>query len=335
MSATDHTQPPRGPLLSSEVRAALSRFGTSQDLARGSVIFRKGSRGKSMYVIDSGTVDLLFDQTGRQDKSLGAGDFFGELALLTGDHLRAATATAATDVQLWVIDQEGFDQLLRWAPQLAVELLRTSCLYLLGSEQALTEELTRRNRELSQTLDYLRRTKEDLDATELLALTDELTGLYNRRCLHQHSEMALRNAASGGCGLALILIDIDHFKGLNDTWGHPVGDLVLKRLASLLRDSLRHSDLPCRLGGDEFAVLLAELDPTEAEATARRLLVRVAALDLRLAGEDLRVTCSIGGTAFQPGETWDAFFERADRSLYLAKEHGRNCAAWDDRILEG
>lgn len=139
------------------------------------MIFAAASRGDSMFVIEIGEVELSFGSEG-ESKRLGPGQFFGELALITGDHIRSATATAVTDVSLCVVDRAAFDTLLERMPVASVELLRRACAYLLESEQQLVSSLVRRNRELEQTLDYLRRTREDLDATQLMTLTDELTG---------------------------------------------------------------------------------------------------------------------------------------------------------------
>ena len=157
------------------------------------MIYAAASRGDSMFVIEIGEVELSFGST-REPKRLGPGQFFGELALIIGDHTRSATATALMEVSLRIVDQRAFESLLERAPDASVELLRRTCAYLLESEQQLVTSLVRRNRELEQTLDYLRRTREDLDATQLMTLTDELTGLYNRRCLVHQSESFLRQA---------------------------------------------------------------------------------------------------------------------------------------------
>ena len=155
-------------------------------------------------------------------KSLHAGEVFGELAFVTGRHLRTATARVKQLLtRLRVIDEAAFGRISSIPqPRLLVRLLRHTCSYLLASENRLIESLRKKNRELESTLDYLRRTREEVDYQELLANTDQLTGLYNRRCLDRQLDKFIDRAHDTGTGLALILIDIDQFKGVNDTHGH-------------------------------------------------------------------------------------------------------------------
>ncbi len=321
------------PTLPPEVMAALSRFGAIQLFPAGATIFERSAPGSAMYLIEEGTVELFFADVGRDVKRLVAGQFFGELALLAGDHLRTATAVTASDCRLRVIDQSTFEELLRWAPQLSVQLLRATCGYLLESERRLGADLRAEKEELERALDFLRRTRSDLDSAELLTLTDELTGLYNRRCLNRQSELLLRGADEGEHRLALLLADIDSFKPVNDSLGHAIGDLVLQRAAGALRESLRQTDLPCRLGGDEFAVLLGDVGEEEARATAQRLLQAVSTLVIAVPGRQLRFSWSVGGAFYRPGEGWESFFERADRSLYAAKESGRASVGWEGVVV--
>lgn len=296
------------------------------------MIFAADSHGDTMFVVEIGEVELAFGSL-REPKRLGPGQFFGELALIVGDHTRSATATALTDVSLRVVDQDAFESLLQQAPEASVELLRRTCAYLLDSEERLVTSLTRRNRELEQTLDYLRRTKEDLDATQLMTLTDELTGLYNRRCLAHQSETLLRNAAQGTTRPALLVMDVDRFKEINDSLGHQAGDRVLRAIAGALRHGLRQTDLPCRIGGDEFAVLLDNPSEEEALTMARRLLRTMATLAPPTDGKPVDITCSLGAAVYRLGESWEDLFARADRNLYLAKQAGRNRLGWDGRII--
>jgi diguanylate cyclase (GGDEF)-like protein len=332
VTASHPGAPSTWPLLSPAVIRHLTPLGTSRRFEPNEVIFAAASHGDSMFVIEIGEVELSFGGA-QEPKRLGPGQFFGELALIVGDHTRSATATTLTGGSLRVVDQQSFESLLQRAPEASVELLRRTCAYLLESEQRLVCSLTRRNRELEQTLDYLRRTREDLDATQLMTLTDELTGLYNRRCLTRQSEVLLRQAVQLATRPALLVMDIDRFKEVNDTLGHQAGDAVLLSFADALRRSFRQTDLPCRVGGDEFAVLLDNPGEEEARSMARRLLRTVASLDPLIDGTPVGISCSIGGTAYRPGESWEDLFARADRSLYLAKQAGRNRAGWDGDII--
>jgi diguanylate cyclase (GGDEF)-like protein len=148
---------------------------------------------------------------------------------------------------------------------------------------------------------------------------DQLTGLLHHQAFMRELELELERAARYGHGLALVFLDLDRFKELNDTLGHPVGDRMLQRLGALLRESLRGSDLAGRMGGDEFAAYLVEAD----EETGARFLERVKdRLDELVAAEELPVACSFSaGLAHFPDEAADAdgLFRLADQRLYEAK----------------
>ena len=163
-----------------------------------------------------------------------------------------------------------------------------------------------------------------------LALTDELTGLYNRRYLFAHLDEMITRINSEGVGAALLLFDIDHFKRVNDTYGHPTGDEVLRQIARRAQDSVRSDDLVARLGGEEFAVVMPETGLAIASAVAARLRLAVAAKPFVLPGAsgELDITISIGVTVANAGyEDRDQFLKRADDALYEAKATGRNRVA--------
>ncbi len=321
---------PSGELrLPDDVLVELCRYGTSHAYRSGDIVFEERTPGTCMYVVESGAVDLALDG-GLSRKRLGPGQYFGELSLIVGSHLRSATATVSTDAVLCMVDQAAFERLLRAAPAASVTLLRTTCEYLLRSERQLVTDLDRRNRELSRTLDFLRRTRQDLDARELEVRTDTLTGLYNRRCLDEQSGPMMVRAARNATPLALMVVDIDRFKAVNDQYGHLVGDTLLRQFANLLQAAVRQTDLPCRIGGDEFAILAPDLDGIQARAMAGRLLKAVRGLRLPVPSQALQITCSVGGAMLRGDDDWQQLFERADAYLYRAKEAGRNRVHWDE-----
>lgn len=160
-----------------------------------------------------------------------------------------------------------------------------------------------------------------------LAMQDSLTGLGNRAALDSTLHRELRLAERHDSDLSLLLLDVDHFKQLNDRFGHSRGDRVLKQVASAIADSSRESDLVYRYGGEEFVVLLSKTDLDGASVIAERLRRAVSrALQER---EQLSVTVSIGIASRQPGSEPDIFslFDRADRALYYAKRAGRDRVA--------
>lgn len=162
---------------------------------------------------------------------------------------------------------------------------------------------------------------------ERLATTDHLTGLLNRRAFLDATEREIRRAHRYGQPLALIMLDVDHFKRINDGHGHPAGDEVLRRIAATCRGMLRDGDLMGRLGGEEFAITLVQPPLQVATAVAERLRKAVSELDIEFGGERLAVTISLGIAEVGEGITsLDHLVSKADACLYTAKREGRNRA---------
>lgn len=163
------------------------------------------------------------------------------------------------------------------------------------------------------------------------ATTDPLTGSLSRRAFFGAAEQALALATRHRYDLACLVLDIDYFKQINDTFGHAVGDLVLRRLGSVCHERLRRSDIFGRLGGEEFGVILPHTGPSDCLKVAESLREAIAAQPFEL-GEDLRITASFGAATLEAGSTGvDALLERADQAMYQAKTAGRNCC----RIWQG
>lgn len=156
-----------------------------------------------------------------------------------------------------------------------------------------------------------------------IAIRDELTGLYNRRHFHERLDDEMARAARGVGHLHLALIDLDHFKRINDDWGHHLGDQVLKRFAGLSQKLLRRSDLIARYGGEEFVVLFTEGEGDAIDQVVNRLRTRLPEERFEEA-PDVRVALSAGITEWQLGDDADSFIRRADDALYRAKAEGRN-----------
>jgi diguanylate cyclase len=178
--------------------------------------------------------------------------------------------------------------------------------------------------EKSRELDTIR---DSLNKSEERAKTDTLTGLPNRRALDEFFRTAQLAAMEKDEPLSVLLIDIDHFKNFNDTFGHAVGDQVLRLVAKALRDRVRDVDLPARYGGEELIAVLPGADLAACQRTAERIRYSIAECTItrRSTGETLPgVTVSIGVGQFQPGESMADLIERCDRALYLAKHSGRN-----------
>ena len=163
----------------------------------------------------------------------------------------------------------------------------------------------------------------------LLASTDALTQLLNRRAFMESLQREMARSCRNGQPLTLAILDIDHFKKINDRCGHPVGDTVLVFLAQFLKLSLRTVDLVGRIGGEEFAIALVETDAEAAKLVIERLLVRLRALSPDSTDDsNLSVSVSLGATAVRPGDTLDSAILRADEALYAAKNGGRDQYRW-------
>ena len=183
----------------------------------------------------------------------------------------------------------------------------------------LTEVLTRLEERTSELMEANRKLNE-------LSITDGLTGLFNHRHFLRELESEYRRALRYRRSLALLLLDIDHFKEVNDSYGHPCGDFVLKNLAGLLKRCLRSTDIAARYGGDELAIILPETNKSKASEVAEKLRRQLEKSPFEWNGKSFNITCSIGVAALPDLgiDNWHSLLESADKSLYRAKGEGRN-----------
>jgi len=168
---------------------------------------------------------------------------------------------------------------------------------------------------------------------EELATTDELTGLCNRRHFLETLGQECRRASRTGADLALAMLDLDHFKAVNDTYGHAVGDQVLVRAAAIMRHVARATDVVARYGGEEFMILMPETSAEEALHAAERIRAQIAGRPVCDGPHDTGVTASLGISALKDGGPGgpEHLIRRADEALYAAKQAGRNCTqVWSE-----
>jgi len=174
---------------------------------------------------------------------------------------------------------------------------------------------------------YTERLRDNVQASIEMAITDALTGLFNRRYMETHLATLVEQAASRGKPLAVLILDIDYFKSVNDSHGHDAGDDVLREFSTRIRKSIRNIDLACRYGGEEFVIVMPETDMAVATMVAERIRRRIAAepFAIQQGARKLEVTISIGLSAIgTPGDNAAAILKRADTALYRAKRDGRN-----------
>ncbi len=203
-----------------------------------------------------------------------------------------------------------------------------------------TKQMEQRSKNLEN---YLHRSSEqmvelqsNLEAIRTDSVTDKLTGIGNRRAFDNIFREYAMDSMESGEDLCLLLLDIDHFKLFNDTHGHPLGDQVLRMVASLLKETVGDKGFCARYGGEEFTVILPDQDLSQAIQTANDIIEVISKRDIvkRSGGEIIRgVTVSVGAAQFDHGEPIAVLLERADAGLYAAKQNGRNRVVCENELL--
>jgi len=198
--------------------------------------------------------------------------------------------------------------------------------------EARTKELETKLNKSTQEVNELRG---DLENIRTESLTDQLTGVSNRKCFDERLRTAAMEAMEEGTPMCLIMADIDHFKSFNDTWGHQTGDQVLRLVAHCLKDNVKGRDTAARYGGEEFAVILPSTQLAAARTVAEQIRTAVESKRVvkRSSGETLgTITLSLGVAEFEAGEPLPELINRADACLYAAKRAGRNLVQTQEEV---
>ena len=222
----------------------------------------------------------------------------GVVFYLAGDRFTVPSASGAEVILVWLY----FSLILGRSLMVSVAANETRA------------RLAESRRQLSSTLEQVQR----------LASRDEMTRSLNRRSLISALERERSRAERSGAPFCIAMIDLDHFKGVNDTFGHAAGDAVLRAFADTVHDTMRMTDVFGRYGGEEFLLILVGTAPPMALEAVERIRVAVAGRDWRAAVPDATVTMSAGIAGFRRGETVEQLLHRADLALYQAKKDGRN-----------
>jgi len=184
--------------------------------------------------------------------------------------------------------------------------------------------------QLASADERLREQAQQIECHAAEARTDALTGLANRRAFDDEMDHRLAEFQRHARTFSLIMLDVDHFKKFNDTYGHQAGDEVLRGLGKVLRETVREMDIPARYGGEEFSLILPGTPVPVAAEAADRVRTAIAAARFRVGKSELKVTASLGVAELVDDETADAMIERADTALYASKQAGRNCTHYHD-----
>jgi diguanylate cyclase (GGDEF)-like protein len=189
------------------------------------------------------------------------------------------------------------------------------------------EQIAARTKILEAALENMEQLKK---YHESMSMLDELTGLYNRRYFYKQIEAALARSKRYRQPLCLLILDLDHFKAINDNYGHGFGDIVLKDVANSIREEIRESDILARLGGEEFVITFTDIDSKKGKLFAERIRKRIASLDWEVQGQEVKITTSIGVHCLleevfeQDSFDIDVLLSYADQALYAAKTAGRD-----------
>ncbi|WAC58898.1 PleD family two-component system response regulator [Brevundimonas sp. SL130] len=309
---------------------------------------RMGVEGEGVARLRSegGRVLIVDDNVAQAEKIAAELGREHRVAIETDPEAAMAAAKGPLDLIIVNVAAEAFDGLrvvalaksgdARRAPILAIvepsERPRMVKALELGATDILPrpvdpEELSARVRTQIRRKRYTDFLRQKLDSSLEMAVTDALTGLHNRRYMTGQLQALVGRAAHGGASVALLMLDIDHFKSVNDGFGHDAGDEVLAEFAVRLATNVRAVDLPCRMGGEEFVVVMPGAGLDDAQMVAERIRRDIASAPFRVMGgkEQLAVTISIGVAATTgDGDTPESLLKRADEGVYEAKAGGRN-----------
>jgi diguanylate cyclase (GGDEF)-like protein len=284
------------------------------------VIIHEGDPGKDMFILLSGLLSAYvsqFDGSRQWIFDIKPGDFFGEMSVIAGEP-RSATVIAREDAEMMVLPGDGFYRFLQEYPQAGIKFLRA-----IGKVQ---------NTWLDQTSRHLEEILRWGETARRRAITDELTGLYNRRFLGESVKDRFDRGTVGLRKIALLMMDLDRIHEINEHYGFLAGDQVITTVADILRSLLRAADIPAHLSGDEFAVLLPDTDQEGAKVIAERIRGAVSSRRISVAqspGTEPKAEIVMGisiGIAVAPvhAQTSEGLFEMADVALRKAKTRGRN-----------
>jgi diguanylate cyclase (GGDEF)-like protein len=243
----------------------------------------------------------------------GVGDVIGEMSLL--DNLpRSATVIALNTLSVWCLSREMFFQFVSENPAFSLDLMN-----MLSSRIRKSDE---------ERLRGYAREKEQVVALETLsrqATHDPLTGLFNRRYLDQILYGEIAHARQNSSLVGILMADVDHFKRINDTYGHKAGDLMLQAVGGLMKKCVRSADIVCRYGGEEFVIVMPGASAPTVSKCAEEIRAKFEAFRVASDGHEIQATISLGAAIYPlHGPSVDEVFVRADRAMYQAKQEGRN-----------
>lgn len=302
--------------LSTSEREELIKLLSDVSLEEGDVLFRQGDRGDELFIVREGTVASTVDLPDDQQLEIAtfnAGDFFGEMSIFDSAP-RSATCHAKERSKLFRLPGDTFHDLMRNDPDAAIKIMY--------------EMLSITTQRLENTSQFLSDMVQWGEEAQKRAVTDQFTGLFNRRFLDQAVEEQVRKAKKNNTPLSIVMLDLDHFNDINNEYGQDVGDEVILAVVPVFNKHFRETDIVSRYGGDEFTILMPDTTAEAAYNVCSRICKEVAQLPIlkNRGGAIEQVTTSQGIAALSENvRSVAALKEHADQALYQAKERGRNC----------
>ena len=282
---------------------------------KGDLLFREGDKGNELYIVEQGTVAISISLPGGDEKEIAtihSGDFLGEMSIFE-DAPRSASCYVKSRTRLLMLNQNEFFRMIDEHPEIAVKIMYRM--------------LNITTKRLRNTSEFVADTVRWGENARRRAITDELTGIYNRRYLDEVFREQCIIAQEKGGALAIIMIDLDNFRNINDQYGNDVGDMLIREAVRIFKKHLRYSDFLSRYGGDEFTILMTGVHLNEAMEIAEIICKDIAMLDTlkNLEGNIDIMTTSQGVAAYpECTDNIEELRNLADRALYIAKEKGRN-----------
>jgi diguanylate cyclase (GGDEF)-like protein len=303
-------------LLTEEEVQSLMGFLRLIEIDEGETLFREGDAGHELYIVKSGRIRVAISLPDGREKDITEfmpGDFFGEMSIFENAP-RSASCYAGKNSILYSLRGSDFFRLMRDCPSVAIRIM-----------YRMSNITTRRLRSTGEFLSDMVLWGE---RARKRAITDELTGVYNRHFLEEALENQFRRARESGSPLSVVMVDLDHFRSINEEYGHEVGDEILVSAVRVFRDHLREGDIAARYGGDEFVFLLPHTSLDQARRIAQLICRELRSLQISCRDSDVewvRVTTSQGVASYPDhGDDVSCIMKRADNALYRAKELGRN-----------
>jgi len=299
---------------------AVVTFLEPRNMKKGDVVFNEGARGEEMFFIASGRIEAWVaqaDGTQRWSFELKTGDFFGEMSIIANE-TRSATIVVQEKTKLLTLHGVDFYRIVFEYPMIGAKILNS----IRKVQNTWFEQISKHLGDIMRWGETARRR----------AVTDELTGLYNRRFLEESAGDRFSRGTLGLRSVSLMLMDLDKIHNINDVHGTKAGDLMFISMAEVLRFVTRAGDICARLSGDEFAVLLPDAGTEEAVSIAEKAREKIAAREISVpvkpnSTRNTKVSvCTSIGVATAPihADSWENLFLAADRALRKAKALGRN-----------